>query len=55
MSQLAAHKLRFQKESWRREKMPRGSGHRGEETEASHGRAAFPQTAYISLKAVVIP
>lgn len=54
MSQLAEHKLRFQKERRRRE-MPRGSRRCGEETEASRGRAAFPQTAYISLKAVVIP
>lgn len=42
MSQLAEHKLRFQKERHRREKMPRGSPHRGEETEAGRGGAAFP-------------
>lgn len=55
MSLLTEHKQVPKGKTSKRDSAQRLSSHCGEETEASRGRAAFPQTAYISLKAVVIP
>lgn len=54
LSQLAESRLRL-RNVVAEERMSRRARHCGEDTGASRGRAALPQTAYISLKAVVIP